>query len=319
MQITGTTLANDATGNVSFTVKVTDSANNSVSAQATISVSALVALSIQTPMNLPTAILGQSYSGSINAQGGVPPYTWAPNPTVGSLPAGLSLGNLNGSTLQITGTTLANDATGNVSFSFKVTHSENNSTTAQATITVSAPVPLTITTTQHDVGNGLVGAPYSAWINVSGGSGNSSNYVFSIASGNLPTGLNFSLTNNGEITGVPTATGSYPFTVQVADSSANQTAQQAYTIVIASGPDGENNPYLYGNYAFLFRGFVDASNGGGALYESASIGSFHADGNGNISNVQFQINDGNSGGTIFAPMGSGVTGPTALGRTTGAS
>ena len=59
-----------------------------------LSIPIIFPLAIQTPINLPTAYLGQGYSGFINVQGGVPPYTWAPNPTVGSLPAGLSLGNL---------------------------------------------------------------------------------------------------------------------------------------------------------------------------------------------------------------------------------
>jgi hypothetical protein len=287
-----------ATGSYTFTVQVTDGVSTT-SAQATIVVQSPQPLSIQTPINLPTAYTGQSYNNAgINAQGGTGSYTWTANPISGSLPPGLSLTNLNGPTLQFAGSP---SATGSYTFTVQVGDGVSTAS-AQATIVVQTPQPLTITTTQQDISDGLVGAPYGAWINVSGGSGNWGSYVFSVASGSLPVGLSFSSTNPGAITGTPTTAGTYSFQVTVTDNSVsppgNTATSPTYQIVISNGPDGSANHWLYGQYAFLLRGFVDNPNnsGGGsnALYQSASIGSFFADGSGNIINGVAEVNDGSA-------------------------
>src|ERR1035437_10333202 len=63
--------------------------------------------------------------------------------------------------------------------------------------------------------------------------------------------------------------------------------------VAAQQPNGNGQNWtLYGPYAFLFQGFVDNPNGQGARYQTVSIGSFIADGNGNITGGRFFVNDG---------------------------
>jgi hypothetical protein len=76
------------------------------------------ALTMNSPVVLPNALVGQSYSASLatatGLSGGVPPYTWTVNS--GSLPAGLTLS----SSGVITGTP---SSSGSSTFGFKVTDS----------------------------------------------------------------------------------------------------------------------------------------------------------------------------------------------------
>lgn len=72
--------------------------------------------------------------------------------------------------------------------------------------------PLAVTTTA--LASGGVGVPYSATLSATGGT---PPYTWSLVSGSLPPGL--SLSSAGEISGTPSAAGSYSFTVQVTDSS----------------------------------------------------------------------------------------------------
>jgi hypothetical protein len=94
-----------------------------------------------------------------------------------------------------------------------------------------APQPLTITTAS--LPDGVVGLAYSAALTASGGI---AAYSWSISSG-LPAGLTFS---NGRITGTPTTSGSFSFTVNVSDASnPQQTATKLLSINIsATNPGG---------------------------------------------------------------------------------
>jgi hypothetical protein len=74
--------------------------------------------------------------------------------------------------------------------------------------------------------NGDVGTAYTQTISATGGSGS---YAFNKTSGTLPTGL--VLTNDGVLSGTPTAVGSFSFTVTVTDSL-NNSATQLYNMTI---------------------------------------------------------------------------------------
>ncbi len=99
---------------VTFSVMLTDTTTNASVTQngytITVSNPTPVALPAASPNPLPDATVNQSYSGAINASGGVPPYTWSINGTsVGG--SGVSLGNgtlaastTGGSALSINGT-----------------------------------------------------------------------------------------------------------------------------------------------------------------------------------------------------------------------
>ncbi len=71
-----------------------------------------------------------------------------------------------------------------------------------------------------------VGALYNQMLTATG---EAPPYTFTISAGNLPTGL--SLAANGALTGVPTATGTYNFSVQ-ASNVGGCTVTQAYTVTI---------------------------------------------------------------------------------------
>jgi parallel beta-helix repeat protein len=84
--------------------------------------------------------------------------------------------------------------------------------------------PLVITTTA--LPGGTVGSPYSQTLAAAGGAGTR---TWSLAAGALPPGIGLSA--DGVLSGTPTTSGSFAFTVQVTDGS--QTASQALSITVA--------------------------------------------------------------------------------------
>ena len=106
--VSGTPLA---TGTASFTVQVTDSANNKQTASFSITVVAPIALPIGNPSTLPAATVNQSYTGSLSVTGGVGPYTWTVNasamtttPQLISNGLSAAVSGAGNNTLSITGT-----------------------------------------------------------------------------------------------------------------------------------------------------------------------------------------------------------------------
>jgi len=81
---------------------------------------------------------------------------------------------------------------------------------------------------------GQVGAPYSSALAAAGGV---PPYTFSIAAGSLPPGLTLN-SSTGTISGTPTMPGSFPYTIQVADSTGSPagTATSNCGIAIAPAP-----------------------------------------------------------------------------------
>jgi hypothetical protein len=207
-------------GTSSFTVKVTDASNSTATKSLSITVAAATpALSISTS-TLAAATVGSAYSSSLQATGGTTPYSWSLSS--GALPAGLSL---NASTGVISGTPTTS---GTSSFTVKVTDASNSTATKSLSISV-AGVPLTITTTS--VPNGTTNTAYSAFLYAGGGT---TPYTWVVSSGSLPTGLTMS--TSGDITGVPTTAGGYPFSVKVTDSSSPaNTATASFSITISQG------------------------------------------------------------------------------------
>ncbi len=78
---------------------------------------------------------------------------------------------------------------------------------------------------------GEVAVPYTTPLTVTGGT---TPYTWSLAGGTLPAGLSLTA-STGVLSGTPTASGSFPFTVQVVDSGGG-TATKAVTLVIAAAP-----------------------------------------------------------------------------------
>jgi hypothetical protein len=79
-----------------------------------------------------------------------------------------------------------------------------------------------------------VGRAYSAALRVSGGF---APYQYSITTGQLPAGLTLN-PSTGTISGVPTASGSYTFTVRVTDLPRDGSGSKTFTLAVALGETG---------------------------------------------------------------------------------
>jgi Putative Ig domain len=215
-----------ASGNFSFGVSVKDS--GSPAQTATVPAVTLSIVAAGTPLaigttTLPGGVPNQTYSTTLNADGGTSPYTWTL--TTGTLPAGLSF---SGSTGVISGTPTGS-GTSSLTFSVADSSTPTPQTKSVTLSLVVAPVALTITTSS--LPGGTSGSSYSNLLTASGGT---SPYSWSITTGSLPAGLTLT-SSTGLISGTPTATGTSNFTVKVTDSgSPALTKTLKLSIVIAA-------------------------------------------------------------------------------------
>ncbi len=199
-------------GTFNFTITATDALAHSGSQP--LSIAVLPAVTISTS-SLNSGQVGITYSATPAAANGQTPYAWSV--TSGNLPAGL---NLNGTTGAISGSPTT---AGTFSFTASVTDGLSGSTSATLSITVRPPVDAATAS----LPNGTPGVAYSASVIATGGT---TPYTWSIVTGALPTGLILN-SSTGAITGTPTATGTFGFTVQVTDAL-GQTDQTALSIGI---------------------------------------------------------------------------------------
>lgn len=205
----GVSAKDSSTGNGPFTV----------SQNFTLSVAAPNLVIAPASGNL-TATYAAPFSQAITASGGIGPYSYALG---GALPAGLTL---NTGTGAISGTPTASG-----SFAFSVTATDTGATGTGAPFTVAANYTLTIaaptiTVTPTALPAAIAGQTYSAALTGSGAVGP---YGFTLTGGALPTGL--TLAANGQITGTPTASGNFAFTVQVRDAN-GQTGTANLTLTV---------------------------------------------------------------------------------------
>lgn len=222
------------TSALTVTLTATSVTDPIASASATINVSLPVQFGAACPVSSGTAPQtlangsnGVPYSQTILACGGVAPLIFTLSS--GGVPPGLTLN----STGAITGTP---SGSGTSNFSVTVTDSGAAPLTAtQAfSITIAPPPPLSITTTT--LTNAEVGVPYSAKIASTGGVPPLT-WGLVPGSGALPPGLNLSA-GGGTISGTPTATGSFSFTVQVQDRAlpTAQVQTQALSLSVTLPP-----------------------------------------------------------------------------------
>ncbi len=208
-----------AAGTANFTVKVTDTDNNTATQNLSITVNA-AALEVTTTQ-LASGVVGTSYSQTLAASGGAAPYTWSI--ISGSLPAGLTL---TASTGVVAGTPTAS---GNSSFEVQVEDSESHTATGNVTLDITAA---TLTISTLSLPNGVTNEPYQSTLEATGGV---PPYTWSILSGgSLPAGLTLNA-GTGVISGTPTATGTSSFTVEVTDTDSD-TATQALSIKVTMAP-----------------------------------------------------------------------------------
>jgi VCBS repeat protein/putative Ig domain-containing protein/IPT/TIG domain-containing protein/FG-GAP repeat protein len=170
---------------------------------------------------LPPGTVGSGYSRAIGVAGGTPPYQFFVSS--GWLPPGISLDGPSG---LLSGTP---SAAGTSFFTVSVTDSAGCAASRALSLTISCPPigvsPLLLV-------SGLTGSPYSQTFGVAGGTGP---YAFSVASGALPPGL--ALDPSGLLTGTPSASGAFSFSVKAADAYGCYGAQAyALTIATLTGP-----------------------------------------------------------------------------------
>jgi hypothetical protein len=205
----------------------------------------IVPLTITTP-SLANAYVGQSYSASLEANGGVSPYAWSI--VSGALPSGLQL---SGAGL-LSGTLTA---PGSFTFTAEVDDSGSPHEKADKSYTVQVEAQLSITTSS--LPSGVVGQKYSAQLQASGGTPPLS---WSILAGMLPAGLALDPAS-GLISGTPTAPGTSSFTAQVSD--ALQDATQGLAITIEAPLQITNTRLNDGMQGVLYAPDVLVATGGG--------------------------------------------------------
>jgi hypothetical protein len=177
------------------------------------------------PLLLPAGQIGEPYNVTLSAVPLVLPSVWLI--TSGALPPGLALSPTTGT---ISGVPYMRGT-----YSFYIQVSDNTSpppSTQHGFTIVINPPPVVMTATT--LSGGTEGTPYSASFSASGGT---TPYSWSLASGNLPSGLILN-TNAGSLTGTPgrATAGTYNFTVRVADNSAPQlSAQTSFSLIIQKG------------------------------------------------------------------------------------
>ncbi|WP_052951656.1 putative Ig domain-containing protein [Devosia soli] len=218
--LSGTPLA---AGSYTFSVIVTDSTTGNGPHTASISQTLVIAApSVILSPTLPDATVGQPYAQMISASGGSAPYTFSLDS--GALPVGLVLGP-DGS---ISGTA-KEDGT----FSFTISAQDSTaSTPITGSQTYSLNVaPPTVALSPASLPDGRAGAPYSAAVAASGGT---APYTYTVT-GTLPPGV--TLSPSGLLSGTPTESNLYSFTVTATDSSGGtgpHSGAQSYNIVTYS-------------------------------------------------------------------------------------
>jgi formylglycine-generating enzyme required for sulfatase activity/alpha-tubulin suppressor-like RCC1 family protein len=220
-QIVGTPTALQAP--VGFTIQVADSSSpkkitKKVFAIAVISTTPKLAIA-----PIPPAFLGSNYSWTFNATEGKTPYTWSTNST---LPQGLSL---NATTGILGGMVSTSQALGNFTLAIAVTGSNDKSASGNFVLSV---LPAFAWGTDSVLPGGKAGTSYSQNLMVSGGK---PPYSFVTKNGSVPPpGLTLNATTK-RISGTPTASGNFSFTITAKDAaSPTNTLDRTFTLAIES-------------------------------------------------------------------------------------
>ena len=212
--LSGTTTA--ATGNYSFTARVTDTSGCQVSRAYTLTVACPV-LAI-TPASLPAGTQAAAYSQTLTASGGTTPSAWTvPS---GALPAGVTLSGAG----VLSGTPTV---PGTYNFTARATDARACFVDRVYSLSIACPA---VTVTPSTLSAATIGTAYTS-VTFSA-SGATAPYTWSYT-GTLPAGM--SLTSGGVLSGTPGgAPGSYAITV-TATSVHGCTGSRALTLTVNCG------------------------------------------------------------------------------------
>ncbi len=194
---------------------------------------------------LPAAVQWLPYSVTLTEANGVGPVTWAiDTSSVDQLPAGLSLNTTTG---VISGSP---SVSGNFNIVFKVTDASSTPKSATQNLPLLIDQPL--------AWQSYSSPTYFEYQSVSQGFGSAYNgvfpYTFSLIQGSLPPGTHLDH-NSGNLTGAPTAAGTFSFSLQVQDSySPPETLNEAVSVTVTPPPlqitNALSNPKLLANRLF---------------------------------------------------------------------
>ncbi len=205
-------------GTYAIAVQVADSAGATATAVLSLTVAAAAGSLAVVTATLPTASVNQAYSTTLAATGGTGTYTWT---ATGTLPQGLSL---------TAGGVLSGTPTASGTYTIPVAVDDSSGATATASLSLTvAAASGGITIVTSNLPAGTVGQAYTVNLAASGGLGT----VTWSYSGSLPPGL--SVSSAGLLSGVPTATGSYTFSIVATDSAGNMASRAETVAIVAAG------------------------------------------------------------------------------------
>ncbi|MBW3507900.1 putative Ig domain-containing protein [Janthinobacterium sp. NKUCC06_STL] len=293
----------------SFTYTASNGAGTSAPATVTITVSGpTITLA---PSTVPAATVGAAYSQNVSAANGAAPYTYAI--TAGALPAGLSLSS--GGLLSGTPT-----AGGVFNFTVRATDSSAGSgpySGARAySMTVNAP---TISITPTVLPAMTSGVAYSQGITAAGGT---AAYSYAVTAGSVPAGL--SLAADGILSGTPTATGGYSFTVTATDSSTGSgpyTSSRSYSSSVAIAVPVAGAVSATVAYGSSANPITLNLSGGAATSVAVASGASHGTATASGTSITYTPTTGYGGSDSFtytATNGSGTSAPATVTITVGA-
>ena len=205
-------------GTFNFTITATDANGQTGSRAYTVTIAAPV-LTLNPAPGALTATYGAAYSQAFTAGGSAGPFNYA---LTGALPAGVTF----------TGNTLSGTPTVPGSYPITVTATDTVLTGVGAPFSIAqnyslnVPAP-TIVVDPATLADGTAAQAYGATLTATGGVGP---YGFAVTAGALPAGL--TLSTGGDLSGTPTASGTFNFTVTATDAN-GQTGSRAYSLVVA--------------------------------------------------------------------------------------
>ncbi|WP_353069006.1 putative Ig domain-containing protein [Tunturibacter empetritectus] len=281
-------------GTANLTVKAVDTSNPVATTTGPVTLVVSPATATLTLTSPPNATVGTVYSGTIGVSGGTAPYSC----TImsGTLPAGLTAA---GCVINGTPTTA-----GTANLVVKATDSATPTATTTGPVTLTV-LPIPTLSLTGSLPNAILGQPYMQTLLATGGI---QPYKYQVTAGNLPAGL--SLSTSGVISGTPTTPGASSFTVTVTDTETTPQTASLPLVLLVVYPTTPNDVELTGPYAFLFQGYDDVL-AGVLAYQTATVGSFTADGTGVVSNGELDANHQSS-----APTGTTVSSNDFLGTYT---
>lgn len=217
----------------------------------TVSIAAGTSPITVTPATLPAPQLGVAYTSvTLSSSGGTAPYAYT---HTGSAPPGMSFDDASA--------TFSGTPTEDGNYVVDVTVSDSASHTKTVSYALDVPAP---TFVFQPLPQMAVGVAYSQTIQVSGGT--APYHSFTVTSGSLPNGL--SLSSSGVLSGTPTTTGAYAFTVQMFDSSSptqyGGTNNYSGTVAAATVPGAPTGASATAGNAQASVAFTAPSSNGGA-------------------------------------------------------